>query len=250
MEIDAGKTIKEIVLQMPASVGVFERLGIDYCCGGDKRLEDACEASGRSLEEVLRSLETAKTETQSETQATDWSRKSLASLMNHIMEKHHTFCRQEASRLEPLLAKVSEVHGAKHPELPRIQALFSGLSKELLMHLVKEEQTLFPYIARMETAVTGGTPFPRPPFGTVQNPVRMMALEHDNAGAALHEMRKLSTDYQLPPDACSSYAALYKSLKSFESDMHQHIHLENNVLFPRAVAMEGSANSAEKRAAN
>jgi regulator of cell morphogenesis and NO signaling len=248
MEIDTRKTVKEIVLEIPASVGVFERLGIDYCCGGDKRLEDACQAAGRPVEEVLRSLEAAKTATQAETGATDWSRESLASLMNHIVEKHHSFCREELARLEPLLSKVSEKHRKNHLELRRIKVVFSGLSKELLMHLVKEEQTLFPYIARMEEAVTGGMAFPRPPFGTVQNPVRMMVLEHDNAGAALHEMRKLSGDYQVPPDACNSYEALYDGLRSFESDMHQHIHLENNVLFPRAVGMEDAATSGEKRA--
>jgi regulator of cell morphogenesis and NO signaling len=250
MEIHTRKTIKEIVVEMPASVGVFERMGIDYCCGGDKRLGDACQAAGRPVEEVLRSLEAAETATQAEPGATDWSRESLASLMNHIVEKHHTFCRQELSRVEPLLAKVSEVHGAKHPELHRLKSLFSGMSKELLMHLVKEEQALFPYIARMEDAVTRKTPFPRPPFGTVQNPVRMMVLEHDNAGAVLHEMRKLSGDYQVPADGCGSYRALYDELKTFESDMHQHVHLENNILFPRAVAMEDSANSPEKHAEN
>ena len=250
MEIDTRKTVREIVLEMPASVGVFERLGIDYCCGGDKRLDDACQAAGRPVQEVLRSLEAVKTATQADAGATDWSRESLGSLMNHIVGKHHTFCQQEVARLEPLLAKVSEAHGAQHPELHRLKSLFSGMSKELLMHLVKEEQTLFPYIARMEEAVTRGARFPRPPFGTVQNPVRMMVLEHDNAGAALHEMRKLSRDYQIPPDGCNSYRALCDGLKTFESDMHQHVHLENNILFPRAVALEDTAAAAEKRAGN
>jgi regulator of cell morphogenesis and NO signaling len=247
MEIDPRKKVKEIVLEVPASVGVFERLGIDYCCGGDKRLEDACQAAGRPVEEVLRSLEAAKAAAQAETGATDWSRESLASLMDHIVQKHHTFCRQEISRLEPLLAKVSQAHGENHPELRRLQTIFSGMSQELQMHLIKEEQTLFPYVARMENAVTRGMAFPRPPFGTVQNPVRMMVLEHDNAGAALHEMRKLSVDYQVPPDGCNSYRALYDGLQAFESDMHQHVHLENNVLFPRAVDMEGAADAEGKR---
>ena len=250
MGIDPRKTVKEVVLEMPASVGVFERLGIDYCCGGDKRLKDACQAAGRPVEEVLRSLEAVETATRAETGVTGWSRERLSSLMNHIVEKHHTFCRQEVARLEPLLAKVSQVHGERHPELQRLQSLFSRMSKELLMHLVKEEQTLFPYIARMEEAVTRRERFPRPPFGTVQNPVRMMVLEHDNAGATLHEMRKLSGNYQIPPDGCNSFKALYEGLASFESNMHQHIHLENNILFPRAVAMEDAANSEEKRAAN
>lgn len=243
MEVDARKTVKEIVVGMPSSAKTFEQLGIDYCCGGDKQLDEACRAAGLQVETVTRALEAAGNMAQPEGETVDWSGQSLASLMNHIVEKHHTFCRQEVARLEPLLDKVIQAHGAAHPELRRIKTLFSGLSKELLMHLTKEEQTLFPYISRMEQSVSQGIPFPRPAFGTVQNPVRMMVLEHDNAGAALHEMRNLSGGYQLPQDACNSYRALYDGLKSFESDMHQHVHLENNILFPRAVAMEDAMAS-------
>lgn len=249
MEIDQTKPVKEIVLEMPASAKVFEHFGIDYCCGGNQRLEDACKAASLNVEDVVRSLEAAGSAEHAPDDAIDWSGQPLTSLMNHIVEKHHAFCRQEVSRIEPLLNKVIQAHGAAHPELPRIKALFSGLSKELLMHLVKEEQTLFPYISRMEEAAARGIPFARPPFGTVQNPVRMMVLEHDNAGAALHEMRGISGNYQPPPDACNTYRALYEALMAFENDMHQHVHLENNVLFPRAVAMEDAMVSDKKSAA-
>ncbi len=250
MEIDQTKPVKEIVLGMPGSAKVFEQLGIDYCCGGTKRLDEACRAAGLEVETVTRILELAGNTAQPEGETMDWSGQPLAKLMNHIVEKHHTFCRQEVARIEPLLEKVIQAHGTAHPELPRIKALFSGLSQELLMHLVKEEQTLFPYISRMEDCATRGVPFPRPPFGTVQNPVRMMVLEHDNAGAALHEIRGISGNYQPPPDACNSYRALYEALQCFESDMHQHVHLENNLLFPRAVAMEDTAVSGKKSAGN
>lgn len=249
MEIDARQTVKEIVVAMPASANVFEQLGIDYCCGGEKRLDEACEAAGLQVEAVTRSLEAARSLAEPR-EIVDWNTQPMAALMNHIVEKHHTFCRQEVARLEPLLEKVVQAHGAAHPELRRIKTLFSGLSKELLMHLTKEEQTLFPYIARMEESVTQGITFPRPAFGTVQNPVRMMVLEHDNAGAALHEMQKLSGNYQLPPDASNSYWALYEGLTAFERDMHQHVHLENNILFPRAVAMEDATVSEARAAAN
>lgn len=250
MEIDARKTVKEIVVAMPTSAEVFEQLGIDYCCGGDKRLDEACRGAGLEVQTVAQALAAAGNTAQSQGETIDWSGQSLANLMNHIVETHHTFCRQEVARLEPLLDKVIQAHGAAHPELRRIKTLFSGLSKELLMHLTKEEQTLFPYISRMEESVTQGIPFPRPAFGTVQNPVRMMVLEHDNAGAAFHEMRNLSGGYQLPPDGCNSYRALYHGLKSFESDMHQHVHLENNILFPRAVAMEDTLVSGKTSAGN
>lgn len=250
MEINATKTVREIVLGIPASAKVFEQLGIDYCCGGDKRLDEACRTAGIEVEAVTQALEASEKVARPEGETLNWNGQPLASLMSHIVEKHHTFCRQEVARLDPLLQKVIQAHGAAHPELQQIKALFSGLSKELLMHLTKEEQTLFPYISRMEEAVTRKMPFPRPPFGTVQNPVRMMLLEHDNAGTALQKMRGLSSNYQLPADACNSYRALYDGLKSFESDMHTHVHLENNILFPRAVAMEDATLSGERGAAN
>lgn len=249
MDIDATKTVKEIALAVPASVKVFEKMGIDYCCGGDKRLDEACRTAGVKVEDVARSLKTVETGSDPE-EGVDWRARSMADLMNYIVEKHHTFCREEVSRIEALLQKVTEVHGAAHSELRRIQAVFSGLSKELLMHLVKEEQTLFPYINRMEEAKTQGVPFPRPPFGTVQNPVQMMVLEHDSAGAALHEIRAVSRNYELPPDACGSFRALYEALCAFEGDMHRHVHLENNVLFPRAVAMEQATLSGGKSVSN
>jgi regulator of cell morphogenesis and NO signaling len=243
MEVDITKPVKDIVLQTPAAAKVFEQLGIDYCCGGAKRLDEACRAAGLDVNEVVQSLETTTATTSGEGEAIDWSAQPLANLMDHIVKQHHAFCRQELARLEPLLDKVIAAHAASHPELRRIKSVFSGLGKELLMHLVKEEQTLFPYIARMEESKARGIPLPRPAFGTVQNPVRMMVLEHDNSASALHEIRKLTGNYQVPPDACNTYRTLYEGLRSFESDMHQHVHLENNVLFPRAVAMEDAASS-------
>ncbi|HEX5482100.1 MAG TPA: iron-sulfur cluster repair di-iron protein [Terriglobia bacterium] len=245
MEIDASKTVKEIAAGIPSSLSVFEALGIDYCCGGEKRLDEACRAAGLQVETVVQTLDAAAGAAQAGEETVDWKARSLASLMDHIVEKHHAFCRAEVSRIGPLVEKVVQAHGAAHPELRRIKSLFSELCQELLMHLTKEEQTLFPYISRMEALVTQGLSFPRPAFGTVQNPVRMMIMEHDHAGAALQEMRSLSTNYQLPPDACNSYRALYDGLKSFERDMHQHVHLENNILFPRAVTMEDAAVAGE-----
>ena len=250
MEIDGTKIVKEIVLAMPSSAKVFEQLRIDYCCGGDKRLDEACRAAGVQLADVVQLLQAAAPAAGTGEEVIDWSKKPLAELMNHIVEKHHTFCRQEVARIESLLDKVAQVHGDIHSELRRIKALFARMSKELVMHLIKEEQTLFPYIARMEEAVTRGMPFPRPPFGTVQNPIQMMVLEHDSAGATLHEIHELSHGYEVPPDGCGSYHSLYDAMRKFESDMHQHVHLENNVLFPRAVAMEETTLLGQKFADN
>jgi len=133
---------------------------------------------------------------------------------------------------------VAGVHGRNHPELLTVQELFSALSEELQVHLMKEEQILFPYVLRMEESVLAGEPAPPAMFGTVMNPIRMMMQEHDGAGEGLRALRRTTGEYQVPDDACISYRTLYDALQNFEKDLHQHIHLENNVLFPRASAME------------
>jgi len=137
-----------------------------------------------------------------------------------------------------LFVKVCSVHGQSHPELAEIRTTFAGLAQELTTHMMKEEMVLFPYIVRMEEAVIQHEPVLPPPFGSVQNPISMMEHEHQSAGNALGAMREASGGYTPPTDACISYQTLYKTLSEFEADLHQHIHLENNILFPRAIAME------------
>ena len=168
----------------------------------------------------------------------DWQNQPLADLIGHITSTHHVFVREECPRIEALAAKVVSVHGKNHPELLQVQELFAALAEELRVHLMKEEQVLFPYVSRMEESVLSGEPVPPAMFGTVVNPVRMMMQEHDSAGDVLRSLRTVTKDYALPEDACISYRTLYQALQGFEADLHQHIHLENNILFPRAVAME------------
>lgn len=237
MPTQTGKTVRELVLENPAAARVFERFGIDYCCGGDKSLAEACAAAKVPASDVIAALESPG----SGSAERDWSAAPLAELAQHIVEKHHTFTREEMKRLEPLLAKVVSVHGQNHPELLRVRGAFQELCQELSLHMMKEEQILFPYIAEMEAAATSHRPLPPAMFGTVQNPVRMMMLEHDSAGQALAEIREKTNAYALPPDACVSYQTLYRALREFEADLHQHIHLENNILFPRALKMEDQA---------
>jgi regulator of cell morphogenesis and NO signaling len=165
---------------------------------------------------------------------------SLADLITHIKNTHHKLTREEMARLVPLLEKVCSVHGKNHPELQQVRGSFQSLVQELTTHMMKEERVLFPYIVRMEEAVIQKEPILPPPFGSVQNPVSMMEHEHDSAGNALRAMREASCGYTTPGDACISYQTLYKALADFEADLHQHIHLENNILFPRAIAMEKS----------
>jgi regulator of cell morphogenesis and NO signaling len=172
----------------------------------------------------------------------------LVRLMDHVVQTHHVFCRQEVTRLSALLKEALDKHGKNHPELRRIQVLFSKMSKDLLMHLLKEEQTLFPYIARVEEAVAQNSPVSWPPFGTVENPIRMMVLEHDQTDDELKEISKLSNGYIPPADVGVGYTTLYDGLRAFEKDMQEHIHFENDLLFPRAIAMEEEACARRKQA--
>lgn len=238
MTVMTAKTVREVAVENPAATRVFERFGIDYCCGGNQALEQACQRAGVSLDEVVARLGMEEEAARATTQVHDWQDEPLAELIAHIKNTHHKYTREEIVRLTALLQKVCSVHGKNHPELFAIRETFGGLSQELMSHMTKEEMMLFPYIERMEESVTEGEPVLPAPFGSVQNPVAMMEHEHDSAGAALRSIRKASDEFTPPADACISYQTLYKALAVFEADLHQHIHLENNILFPRAIAME------------
>ena len=238
MSITAEKTVRELALENPAATRVFEKLGIDYCCGGNKSLEEACRTANLPMDGVLDSLEMAEQSARAVQKDRNWPTELLADLVAHINSTHHKYTREEIARLGPLFDKVCSVHGNNHPELQHVRASFRGLAQELTTHMMKEEMVLFPYIVRMEEAVIQREPVLPPPFGSVENPVAMMMHEHDSAGEALRAMRQASAGYTFPGDACISYQTLYKALADFEADLHQHIHLENNILFPRAIEME------------
>ena len=238
MTVMTAKTVREVAVDNPTATRVFERFGIDYCCGGNQALEQACQRAGVSVDEVIDSLEMEKEAARAAKQLHDWQSESLSELIAYIKNTHHKFTRQETVRLAALLQKVCSAHGKNHPELFGIRETFGWVSQELMTHMMKEEMVLFPYIERMEESVIQNEPVLPAPFGSVQNPVAMMEHEHDSAGAALRSMRKASSDFAPPTDACISYQTLYKALAAFEADRHQHIHLENNILFPRAIAME------------
>ncbi|HKO97350.1 MAG TPA: iron-sulfur cluster repair di-iron protein [Pyrinomonadaceae bacterium] len=237
MNLVTTKTVRELAVEIPGATRVFERLGIDYCCGGNRTLADACETAGTPLEDVQRSLEQTIT-SDPELQEENFQTITLEELINHIVGKHHCFTRLEIFRLNALLEKVCTVHGDNHPELFKINMLFRELGADLEAHMSKEERVLFPYVVKIEAAARQNLLLSRAPFGTVANPVRMMMMEHDRAGELLKEIRTLSANYTPPADGCISYETLYQALDALEKDLHQHIHLENNILFPRAVEME------------
>ena len=202
-------------------------------------MRDACLSANISFDRVVELLEGASKASAGAENET-WNSASLEALIDHIVQKHHGYVRQELPRLDMLLAKVVGKHGSAHPELSGIKHLFASIALELTTHMLKEEQVLFPYIERMEDAFLQHQPLPPAFFGTVERPIANMVADHDDAGTALAEMRKLSNGYTLPQGACPTFGALYQGLQEFELDLHQHIHLENNILFPRAIEIERS----------
>jgi regulator of cell morphogenesis and NO signaling len=234
--INSAMTVRDVVVQVPEATRLFETLKIDYCCGGDQPLTQACRSAGVEIDNVI-SMLTDLRESDANAQA-DFQKLSPKDLITHILDTHHTFTKSEIERLGALIEKVCGAHGLNHPELLTVRDLFQQLADDLKPHMFKEEQVLFPYIGRLEHATTQNQPPPFAPFGTINNPIRMMMMEHDTAGTILRELRTVTSDYQVPADGCISYQTLYQALENFEKDLHQHIHLENNILFPKAIELE------------
>jgi regulator of cell morphogenesis and NO signaling len=234
MNITPDQTVRDIALSNPALIRVFERFGIDYCCGGRKPLEQSCNELQLSLEQVLEKLAEVQNQ-ESSAPSDNWQEAPLASLISYIVRTHHTRVRQELPRLLTLAAKVSSKHEANRPELLKVLDICQQLDEEMLAHLGKEEEILFPYISRLESPISEQT---QACFPSVTYPVAVMIREHESAGALTAELRSITSDYQAPPEACPTYRALYLALQEFEEDLHRHVHLENNILFPRAIKIE------------
>ncbi len=228
-------TVREIALQQPTSIRVFERFGIDYCCGGRKPLEQACEERAIDPQTLLDAL--AEAVVAGGEDGRDWAKAPLGEICNHIVDTHHAYIRAELPRLRFLAQKVVARHGETHPELKEIQQHVEAVGEELLQHMQKEEVMLFPYITSLEPSQENGA---RPVgcFGSIHNPIRVMMAEHDSAGNVVAQMRVLSGDFNPPEGACPTYRGFYQALLEFEMDLHQHVHLENNILFPNAIQME------------
>lgn len=234
-----NQTVRDIASENPGAVRVFEKYGIEYCCGGKVPLAEACAAKGLNFDDVLASLKSAAIPAAPGEK--DWAGESLASLAAHIVDTHHAYVSREVPRLNELAAKVVSRHGDTRQELAEIQAKLAELGEELIEHQGKEEVVLFPYIGKFERHAAGSGAKPRNCFGSIVNPIAMMTRDHDFAGNLMGEIRKLSQDYAPPDGACPTFRAFYAGLHEFEEDLHQHIHLENDILFPRAVALEASA---------
>jgi len=226
-------TVAELAISNPGAIPELERLGIDFCCGGNATVADACRRAGVRPEQLLALVAQAD-----RPEGRAWEKEPLSALVRFILETHHVYTREAIASLPPLAAKVRGRHGEAHPETRVVETLATRLADDLAPHMMKEEQVLFPYVLGLEEAALRGGPRPASCFGSARNPVRMMMAEHDAAGEILRRLRAATSGYALPPDACASFQALYSGLQRLESDLHRHIHLENNVLFPRAIRLE------------
>ncbi|MGD9563052.1 MAG: iron-sulfur cluster repair di-iron protein [Pyrinomonadaceae bacterium] len=232
-----AKTVREILVESPTTTEIFEEFKIDYCCGGDRLFADACQAAGVEPPIVADKIEEALAKPDGGIELPE--RKNASDLIKYIIDKHHVFTREQIVRLSALMERVCGKHLQQHAELGDLRQAFATLCNDLVFHLKKEETVLFPYIMELEKARIESRPATAAPFGSVNDSARSLRWEHEEASNILRKMRRISFEYALPEDACPSFQALYFGLQELEKDLHQHIHLENNVLFPLAAKMEG-----------
>lgn len=229
------ETIGEIVAKDYRKAQVFKKLGIDFCCGGKKTLNEVCDAKGVDMEAVKVELSAAQNVAQT---LHDFDKWHLDFLVDYIINIHHSYVKENIPFIQELATKVANVHSESHPEAIEVATIFKGLAADLSLHLMKEEKVLFPYIKELVCAQTYHKAVTPAIFGTVDNPTQMMEAEHEHAGQDLVNIRKVTDNYTLPEDACTSYSILYQKLQEFENDLFTHVHLENNILFPKAIKLE------------
>lgn len=223
--------VREIAVEHPNTIPVLKRFGIDYCCGGRRTLAEACIKHEIDLAPVLEEL--VRQQRNANAPEAQWQDAPLKEIADYIVQRHHAFTREQVQLIGDLMKKVETRHGADHPEIFEIGKVFAVTSSELTHHFFCEENILFPYIGKMEAGQKTALP---PVFGSVEQPITRMMTDHDQAGEELRELRRLTSDYTPPTAACPTWRALYHALEDLEKDLHQHIHLENNILFPRALA--------------
>ncbi len=240
MNIQKHQIIGELVAQNYRAASVFKKYGIDFCCNGNRTIDEACEKKNIALNTVLQDLDIAIQKT--EDSGTDYKSWPIDLLADYIEKKHHSYVVEKTAEIKPYLNKVCKVHGDRHPELLEIKEHFDATAGELAMHMKKEELILFPYVRKMAKAKKEATQAATPQFGTIQNPIQAMMDEHTTEGDRYRKIAELSNNYTPPQDACSTYKVTFALLNEFEQDLHLHIHLENNILFPKAIQLEKELN--------
>ena len=236
MIINKDKTVGETVTENIKTAHIFKKYGIDFCCGGGISIDKACEKKNvdfSKLKEELLSVDKAQ-------KAYDYDKWELGFLIDHIVNIHHTYVAESIPLILQYSNRVAEVHGHHYSEVIEINRLFGEVANELTSHMQKEEVILFPYVKKLLNLKVTSQEIVPPHFGTVNNPIKMMEEEHETAGDIFKTIAQLTNNYTPPLDACNTFRALYAKLEEFEQDLHQHIHLENNILFPKAIQLEQS----------
>lgn len=236
MQITKGTIVGDLVAKDYRTATVFKQNGIDFCCNGNRTLEEVCKQKEMSVTNIIGELN--QVSQQISAAQTDFNTWPLDLLADYIEKKHHRYVEEKIQEIKPYLDKICKVHGEHHPELYEINQLFNDSAGELAMHMKKEELILFPAVRRMVKAQMQKTTPERPQFGSVNNPIKMMMHEHNNEGERFRKIEELSNKYNPPQDACNTYRVSFAMLKEFEDDLHLHIHLENNILFPKALELE------------
>jgi regulator of cell morphogenesis and NO signaling len=235
MSITKQTIIGELVAKDYRAATIFKKNNIDFCCNGNRTIENACIQKNLDADKMVEELNNLN---QQAAQATnDYNSWPLDLLADYIEKKHHRYVETRIPEIMPFLEKVVRVHGENHPELYEVEKLFKESAGELTAHLKKEELILFPYIRKMVEAQQSGASVSSH-FGTVQNPIRAMMAEHDTEGERFRQIAALTNDYTPPADACNTFRVTYGLIQEFENDLHLHIHLENNILFPKSILLE------------
>src|SRR5688572_15715563 len=234
-------SVRDIVAEDFRTAAVLERVGINFCCGARRTLGEACQDRNVSPLDVLAEMHEACE--RQDAAAPRFAKSGADTLITYIVRHHHAYVRRVLPSIVAHARKVAASHGANRPELIEIAAIFEGVADDMAAHMIKEEQILFPYIEKLELAVRRHEPKPAAPFGSVEKPIAMMEDEHEHAGRAMARIRELSTNYALPSGACTTYTVCFRELEEFERDLHMHVHLENNLLFPKACALAASTSA-------
>lgn len=227
--------IGEMVAEDFRTAAVFKKYGIDFCCKGGRTIADACEKKNIDKEKIIQELENLPTTNAS---GIDFNSFPIDLLADYVEKTHHRYVEEKTPIIQQFLDKLCKVHGDRHPELFEINAIFNESARDLAAHLKKEELVLFPFIKQMVKAKISGEDVLQPHFGTVENPVNMMMHEHTTEGERFEKIAQLTQNYAPPADACNTYRVTFAMLQDFENDLHKHIHLENNILFPKSIKLE------------
>ncbi|MCB0713737.1 MAG: iron-sulfur cluster repair di-iron protein [Ignavibacteriae bacterium] len=233
-----NSTVREVVAEDFRTAAIFQKYGLDFCCGGGATIERSCQKKGVNADLLIAELRgVMEGRSAEEPRFNQWS---VDLLINYILQNHHSYIRSVLPTILGHAEKVARVHGGANPSLVEVAEKFRGIAEDMTSHIAKEERILFPYIQYLSQVDSAEKEIQAPSFGSVQNPIQMMEVEHQLAGDEMEEMRRLTNNYTPPAEACTTYRVLFQELQEFEQDLHRHIHLENNILFPKAIQLEQS----------